>query len=246
MRDLGQPMRRWIARSVISRITSHLVMIGVLCLSATMGWLGIGGAFGSTLDSLSAASPARASVANSELQAAEFELRAQAPNSSDPMDALHVEPSAAPTPVGAIPLKPPPKPSVRNWSGPTGYVEGDGSLAWPVGGDGGYISQYFWSGHLGIDIAIAYGTPALAADAGTVVWAGSRGYSGGGLVVEIEHANGITTYYLHLSVIRVTAGDVVVRGQQIGDVGCTGICTGPHLMFEVKIGGVYVNPLRYL
>jgi murein DD-endopeptidase MepM/ murein hydrolase activator NlpD len=78
-----------------------------------------------------------------------------------------------------------------------------------------------------------------------VTWAGWRN-NGGGLVIAIDHGNGISTVYNHLGSIWVAPGQVVSKGEGIAAVGCTGICTGPHVHFETIVGGVLVNPLRYL
>ena len=64
--------------------------------------------------------------------------------------------------------------------------------------------------------------------------------------IVINHGNGMQTWYQHLSSMNVTVGQTVARGQVIGNVGTTGISTGPHLHFEVHVGGVPVNPLNYL
>jgi len=110
---------------------------------------------------------------------------------------------------------------------------------------GGVISQYYSTAHLALDIAAPTGSRVNAADDGVVTWAGWRN-NGGGLVVVIDHGNGIVTAYNHLSVIKVAVGQTVSRNQRIASVGCTGNCTGPHVHFEVVVGGVIVNPLRYL
>ncbi len=128
-----------------------------------------------------------------------------------------------------------------------------GSWAWPVNGYN-YISQYFSSGHHAIDIAAGYGTPVVAAASGTVVLAGNRGYTGGGIVVWIMHGTKLYTTYNHLSKLSVRAGQRVSAGQRIGLVGATGEATGPHLHFEVWLGypwglgtvATAVNPCRYL
>jgi murein DD-endopeptidase MepM/ murein hydrolase activator NlpD len=116
-------------------------------------------------------------------------------------------------------------------------------LVWPV--VGGTISQYFHAGHLALDIAAPYGNSVLAAQAGTVTSAGWRN-NGGGNVISIDHGNGMITVYNHLGSIWVSPGQYVNAGQGIGGVGCTGICTGPHVHFEVIVNGVIDNPLRYL
>jgi murein DD-endopeptidase MepM/ murein hydrolase activator NlpD len=117
------------------------------------------------------------------------------------------------------------------------------ALVWPV--VGGSISQYYHAGHLAIDIAGSYGAQVSAAQAGVVTSAGWRN-NGGGYVISIDHGNGMITVYNHLGSLWVSAGQAVAAGQGIGGVGCTGMCTGPHVHFEVIVNGVIDNPLRYL
>ena len=117
-----------------------------------------------------------------------------------------------------------------------------GGLVWPV--PAGSISQYFHAGHLAIDIAADYGSQVLAAQNGTVTSAGWRS-NGGGYVVEIDHGNGMHTVYNHLGSIWVTTGQAVFAGQGIAGVGCTGLCTGPHVHFVVIVNGITDNPQRY-
>lgn len=100
------------------------------------------------------------------------------------------------------------------------------------------------SHHSGVDIAAPRGTPIRAARDGRVVRAGW--YGGYGLVVVLDHGDGMETWYGHASAILVRVGQVVERGQVIARVGCTGACTGPHVHFEVRVRGQPVNPLRYL
>lgn len=131
--------------------------------------------------------------------------------------------------------------------GGTSY-RGSGTLRWPV--DGGYISQYYWSGHRAIDIAASYGTNVRAAAYGKVTWAGWRSNCGG-YQIWVDHLNGMSTTYNHLSSILVGAGSTVSRGQLIGRIGTSGCTTGPHLHFAVWIGPIWnggyeVNPLLYL
>lgn len=97
--------------------------------------------------------------------------------------------------------------------------------------------------HKGIDIYGPYGTPIVAALAGTVTYAG-YGYSQGNYV-NIDHGNGVQTIYMHCSSLAVSSGSYVQQGQVIGYVGNTGISYGNHLHFGVYMGG-YVNPLNYV
>lgn len=94
--------------------------------------------------------------------------------------------------------------------------------------------------HNGIDIAVAEGTEIFACERGTVDFAGYN--SGSGNYVVIKHSDGYTSLYLHLSKIKVQNGDIVQKGDLVGLSGSTGIATGPHLHFEIKKDGVYLNP----
>lgn len=98
--------------------------------------------------------------------------------------------------------------------------------------------------HTGIDMSAPYGQAIRAAADGRVILAG--GYGGYGNTVMIDHGGGMVTLYAHQSAIRVRYGDVVDAGQTIGESGSTGLATGPHLHFEVRIGGTPVDPLDYL
>ena len=98
--------------------------------------------------------------------------------------------------------------------------------------------------HTGIDIGAAGGTNILAANAGTVISACYN--SGYGYMVMIDHGGGIVTLYAHSSKLLVKKGDVVSRRQVIALVGSTGNSTGNHLHFEVRVNGVYKNPLDYI
>ena len=123
---------------------------------------------------------------------------------------------------------------------------GKGILSWPVEGGGHVTSGFGWrrrDWHPAIDIAAPVGTAVRAADAGVVTTAGWEG--GYGRLVVIDHGNGLTTRYGHLSTVNVRPGDRVDRGEKIGEVGVTGRTTGPHLHFEVRVGGQPQNPLKY-
>lgn len=123
--------------------------------------------------------------------------------------------------------------------GDTG-VYGSGFFIWPA--DNHYLSgNDYWSGHLAIDIAAGTGALLYAADSGQVVYAG--GASGGyGLMVMIDHGNGYQTLYAHMSIVSVRCGQGVYQGQVIGQAGSTGNSTGPHLHFEVRYLGGFINP----
>ncbi len=126
---------------------------------------------------------------------------------------------------------------------PGGYeggAMGTGSFIWPSINH--WISgNDYWSGHLAIDIGTALGEPISAADSGVVVFAGwaNGGY---GNTVAIDHGNGYQTLYAHLSSVKVSCGQSVSQGQTIGFAGSTGNSTGPHLHFEVRYQGGFVNP----
>lgn len=98
--------------------------------------------------------------------------------------------------------------------------------------------------HYGIDLANRTGTDVVAADGGVVTRVGMAG-SYGNLII-IDHQNGTSTRYAHLSAYNVKVGDVVAQGQSIGKIGSTGRSTGPHLHFEVRVGGVAKNPLDFI
>ncbi|WP_461425567.1 DUF5930 domain-containing protein [Gymnodinialimonas sp.] len=98
--------------------------------------------------------------------------------------------------------------------------------------------------HNGVDFAGARGTQIVAGGSGIVSFTGRQ--SGYGNTVEIEHANGFMTRYAHLSRIRVNEGQRVSRGDLLGDMGCTGRCTGTHLHYEVHRNGTPVNPMTFI
>jgi murein DD-endopeptidase MepM/ murein hydrolase activator NlpD len=98
--------------------------------------------------------------------------------------------------------------------------------------------------HTGLDFRAAMGDPVRATANGKVINAGNSG--GYGRMVEIDHGNGLSTRYGHLSVIGVKVGDIIKIGQVIGEVGSTGRSTGPHLHYETRIDGEAVDPQRFL
>lgn len=127
---------------------------------------------------------------------------------------------------------------------PSGGAYGVGYFIWPT------INHYlsgndYWSGHLGIDIAAATTAPVYAADSGVVVYAGAIG-GGYGNMIMIDHGNGYHTLYAHLDSVAVYCGNSVYQGQLIGLAGSTGNSTGPHLHFEVRYQGGFINPWTVL
>jgi murein DD-endopeptidase MepM/ murein hydrolase activator NlpD len=137
-----------------------------------------------------------------------------------------------------------------------GMPDGDGvaygDFIWPSA-DSRYITSLFgtrlhpiyhtYKTHNGIDIGASYGTSILAADGGTVTT--STYSSSYGNYIIVNHGNGTSTLYAHMSSRLVSEGQSVSQGQTIGLVGSTGVSTGPHLHFEVYVSGSRVNPLNY-
>ncbi len=94
--------------------------------------------------------------------------------------------------------------------------------------------------HAGVDFIVGAGTAVEAAGSGEVTWAGPRGSFGNAVV--IDHGENVRTLYAHLSRIDVVVGQSVATGDTIGLVGSTGRSSGPHLHFEVRVGGASVDP----
>ncbi len=99
--------------------------------------------------------------------------------------------------------------------------------------------------HEGIDISAPVGEPILAPAAGRILFAGRRG-GGYGNTVEIDHGYGIRTLFAHASRVLVRRGERVERGEVIAEVGATGLVSGPHLHYEVEVGGKPVDPLNFI
>ncbi len=137
-----------------------------------------------------------------------------------------------------------------------GSYDTSSSWAWPLGSASCYISSHYgyrnpsisgWGFHGGTDITGGgiHGKPVYATKAGKVITAvtSSTGY---GIYVLIDHGNGYSSLYAHMSARYVNTGDTVKKGQMIGRVGSTGNSTGPHLHFEIRVYGEKKNPMNYV
>ena len=107
--------------------------------------------------------------------------------------------------------------------------------------NGVFAKDYY---HRGVDYAGAYGSPVVAPAAGRVALVGleKNGFLVNGNIIGIDHGQGVTSAYLHLSRILVKVGDFVKAGQVIGAVGATGAATGPHLHWGLYVNGLSVDP----
>ena len=137
-----------------------------------------------------------------------------------------------------------------------GSYDTSSSWAWPLGSASCYISSHYgyrnpsisgWGFHGGTDIAGGgiHGKPVYATKAGMVITAVTSN-SGYGIYVLIDHGNGYSSLYAHMSARYVNTGDTVKKGQMIGRVGSTGNSTGPHLHFEIRVYGEKKNPMNYV
>jgi murein DD-endopeptidase MepM/ murein hydrolase activator NlpD len=171
--------------------------------------------------------------------------------SPTPEAAATAVPTAAPTASGVLPpdiLRDPAKADITAANPACADLrdmpQATGAFLWPSpyqalsGGD-------FREGHPGFDLATPLGSPVHAADTGLVVFAGWSGLGYGNTVL-IDHGNGYQTLYAHLSQVSIYCGARVEKGKLVGLSGDTGNSTGPHLHFEVRVPGGYINPLRVL
>ncbi|MBA4161214.1 MAG: M23 family peptidase [Novosphingobium sp.] len=146
--------------------------------------------------------------------------------------------AAAPAAISAAPTFRPAKVSIpsRNPLYGAALTSGFGMRTHPVLGGR--------RGHKGVDLAMPTGTPIYATADGMISKA--EWFSSYGLYIALEHGGNIQTRYGHLSRLNVAAGQQVRKGDLIGYVGSTGRSTGPHLHYEVRIGGLAVNPVPYM
>lgn len=147
-------------------------------------------------------------------------------------------------PDGALPEKPKPAPTqyLARENIPVADL-GSARFGWPASGQ---LAQYFAWYHPGIDISNLAGGSIHASDSGTVIVAGWPDGSGYGNRVIIDHGNGYTTLYAHMSAIYVSAGQQVAKGDVLGMMGSTGRSTGTHVHLEIRQNGVALNPLSLL
>jgi len=156
---------------------------------------------------------------------------------------LLIVPDGSPPEVKLPKAKPQPQYLAQGPSSPAFEAPFGAQFVWPAGGS---ITQYFAWYHPGVDIANRAAPGISASDGGTVILAGWPDASGYGNRVAIDHGNGYTSLYAHLSNIYVSAGETVSRGQLIGQMGSTGRSTGTHLHLEIHYKGVALNPLAIL
>jgi len=207
-------------------------------------------------------------AARDSLASARAELDASEPGSGDSVD---VAPPEAATPTAAAPAKPAakaaatpkaeaahPRPLSARAAHRLGADEGSVLANMPrsladlpvIGMIASGFSRarrhpllHITRPHLGVDVAAPRGTRVSAPAPGRVQFVGRK--LGFGLVVELDHGNGITTRYAHLRSSAVEVGEQVTKGEAIAAVGTSGITTGPHLHYEVLVHGHQVDPLRF-
>lgn len=129
--------------------------------------------------------------------------------------------------------------SNATWVKPCKYTRFSSPFGWRV-----HPVYKDWRFHYGVDLSAKQGTDIVASRAGTVKVA--KYSSSGGYYVEIDHGDGFSSKYLHMTHYIVKKGDKVAQGQKIGEVGSTGVSTGPHLHFSILYKGNHVNPAKYI
>ena len=251
MPDQRRPSRRATDERPTARAVSHLAVLALLAVTVAVGVRAT--AQGSSTTTGQRGFPfglvsvvQGANGASLDPQVVRYELVPDPEASPDPLlerRGLAELPAYTRLPTPVAPPPPPAVPKAKAVYVKPAPIVGTGQLLWPV--PGGVITQYYSSYHKALDIAAPAGSTVIASAAGVVTWSGWRD-NGGGLVIAIDHGNGIVTVYNHLGALWVAAGATVAAGQGIAAVGCTGVCTGPHVHYEVVVDGVIVNPLRYL
>ncbi len=156
---------------------------------------------------------------------------------------LLIIPDGQPPEVKLPKPKPQPQYLAQGPSSPAFSAPGGGQFIWPTGGS---ITQYFAWYHPAVDIANRSAPGIAASDGGTIMVAGWPDSQGYGNRVVVDHGNGYRSLYAHLSNIYVSVGQIVSRGQLIGQMGTTGRSTGVHLHLEIHYKGVPLNPLAIL
>jgi murein DD-endopeptidase MepM/ murein hydrolase activator NlpD len=246
--DLG----RWHARAVVAGVTVALLLSGAFVAAVVTA---VRSPELVLIGSEATEIRARLSATEDSLAAAraEIALREEADAVADSLSRAMVISSISPTlksPPPGLSRRPSFSSRLRGVSRPTlaGSSAGMGLPA--VGVIASQFSRarrhpllHIMRPHLGLDIAAPSGTPVIAPAPGVVSYVGRRFTMG--LVVEITHANGVHSRYLHLRSASVKAGERVLRGTLIAAVGSTGLSTGPHLHYEVLVNGHPVNPLHY-
>ena len=189
-------------------------------------------------------------VATSDIVGLRANNLADADNLKVGQELLVADPKRFGRPAPAAPPPPPPAAAAAatatTAASNTSARASSSGFIWPTGGP---ISSYFGPSHpLGIDIDLyaSPNAPIAAAAAGTVTFAGGNACCSYGLYVVVDHGNGYTTLYAHLSKISVSVGQSVRQGALLGAGGRTGYSTGNHLHFEVHQNGSIVNPMRVL
>ncbi|MFN2523775.1 MAG: M23 family metallopeptidase [Mycobacteriales bacterium] len=205
----------------------------VLLASAALAFGGL-----AVLPAQDAPRPVRVTAAAATASTLVQDPRVAAPSQQD-FDALYGIPEAQPAKVAAARVAP------RASRAKRAPVKAAAPL-WVRPVAGRFTSGFKWRWgrmHAGIDLAGPYGSPVRSVGAGTVIEAGQE--SGYGNIVKVRLEDGTVTYYAHLSRIVVYSGPVTA-GQVIAREGNTGHSTGPHLHFEVRIGGTAINPIPWL
>ena len=268
MPDLRRLYRRFTDSPLPTRVIAHLTVVSLVAIASATGFSHAQGGNDPVPDARAGAgfpsivTAVHAAAAPSPAGSVEvFSLSALPVDAAQPLDRgtrAEIPPASAaplPMPIAVDPNAPPlAEPNIITAANSLGQATATaptvravaapavGRLVWPV--PGGAISQYFHAGHLALDIAAPYGSMIVAAQSGIVTWSGWRN-NGGGFVISIDHGNGMQTVYNHLGDLWVSSGAYVAAGQGIGAIGCTGICTGPHVHFEVIVNGIIDNPQRY-